>query len=495
MDEIDICRRALRALSETSFEGAAGALLDGMVEATGADRGFLLVPEGGALRTLARRAAPRRDLPEDGPSEAIVRRALETQAPVRLRNALEHPEFRGRPSVLAISVLSILAVPVVAEGRALAVVYLDSVRVAGIFRPEAEAAAAALAAAVAPGIRNAGRLAALEAAAPPAAPILGRSPAFAAALERALKAAASDAPILLLGESGTGKELFARAIHAASRRAGRPFVAVNAGALPEGTLEAELFGHARGAFTGAVQDRAGRFEAADGGTLFLDEAGDMPPSLQVKLLRALATGEIQKLGSPRERRVDVRVLAATHRDLRALVREGRFREDLFWRLCVVAVEIPPLRARRDDVLLLAEAFAQRFGREQGRTIAGLTSSAREALLRHAFPGNVRELENAIRHAVVFAGGARITAADLPPEIGAGGLAPTDAPPRDADDLRRAKEDAVARLERAFIASVLERAGGNVARAARIAGMNRCVLHQLMARHGARAADFREEARP
>ena len=226
----------------------------------------------------------------------------------------------------------------------------------------------------------------------------------------------------------------------------------------------------------------------------------MPPALQVKLLRVLQSGEIQKLGETRERRVDVRVIAATHRDLRALVREGKFREDLFYRLRVVGVEIPPLRERGDDVLLLAEAFAQRFGREQKKEIAGLSAAAREALLRHPFPGNVRELENAIRHAVVFAAGPRIAAADLPSEIAGG--APEEAllrgplaaggVPRDADELKKAKEDSAARIERAFIQGLLERAGGNVSRAARLAGMNRSVLHELIARHGASAADFRKD---
>jgi transcriptional regulator with GAF, ATPase, and Fis domain len=542
VEELEIYRRALRAVSEANLDGTLRATLDAMVEATGADRGFVVARAsaatgadrgfvvarasaaggdgaaaagvlGDGLLVLARTVARPGAFPEAGPSEAIVRRAIESRAPVRIENALEEKEFRGRPSVLAISVLSVLAVPILSDGDALAAVYLDSARVAGIFSPESEAAAARLAAAVAPGIRTAVRLKeaeererrlreeiiAAEGGRPPE--ILGRSPAFQAAIERALKAAPSDAPVLLAGESGTGKELFARAIHQASRRAKRPFVAMNCGALPEGTLEAELFGYLRGAFTGATQDRAGRFEAAHEGTILLDEVGDMPPLLQVKLLRVLQSGEIQKLGETRERRVDVRVVAATHRDLRALVREGKFREDLYFRLRVVGVEIPPLRERGDDVLLLAEAFAQRFGRAQGKEIAGLSAPAREAILRHAWPGNVRELENAVRHAVVFASGPRIAAADLPPEIAAAapaseggaaeGLALLDGQvPRDGEELKRAKEAAGARIERAFIRALLERAGGNVSLAARLAGMNRTVLHEIMARHGASAQDFR-----
>ncbi len=515
MDELEILRRAFGAISRSSFDEALNATLRAMVEATGADRGFVLDAEPPCavlarveVRPSAAAAAG------EGPSEAIARRALDSRAPVRLENALEHPDFRGRPSIIAISVLSVLAVPIVADDEAVAVVYLDSTRLAAIFSAEAEAAAVRLAAAVAPGIRNAARLAQaarrekelrarlaeLEAGPPgPAGPlVLGRSAPGQAALDRALKAARSDAPVLLEGESGTGKELFARSIHHASPRALRPFVAINCGAIPEGTLEAELFGYRRGAFTGAATDRIGRIEAAHEGTLFLDEIGDMPPALQVKLLRTLQSGEIQKLGETKERRVDLRVVAATHRNLRDLVREGKFREDLLYRLRVVAVQIPPLRERGDDVVVLAEAFARRFGRDLGRDLAGLSPAAREALLRHPFPGNVRELENAIRHAAVFAAGARIEPEDLPPEIAGGGAGASggpgarapDALPRDAEELRKAKDDAGARIERAFLRALLDRAQGNVSLAARLAGMNRTVLHELMARHGVQSGDFK-----
>ncbi|MFC1708414.1 sigma-54 interaction domain-containing protein [Planctomycetota bacterium] len=513
MDDLQILRRALCAISEASFEAAFRATLEAMAEAAGADRGFVLVhgeTEEAPLLVMAQTAATSRDLPEEGPSRTIARRALETGEVIRLRNAVEEPEFRGRPSVLRLSILSVLAVPVASHGEILAVVYLDSVREAGIFTAESEATAVRLVAAVAPGIRNALRLArsALQErqarekieVIQSGTAILGRSPAFEAARERALTAAQSDVAILLQGESGTGKELFARAIHGESQRAYEPFVAINCGAIPEGLLEAELFGYRRGAFTGATRDRVGRIAAADRGTVFLDEVGDMPPALQVKLLRVLQSGEIQKLGEEGEHHVDVRVIAATHRDLPDLVREGSFREDLFYRLRVVLVEIPPLRERGDDVLLLAEALAQQFGREQGKHISGVSRSAQEALLHHPFPGNVRELENAIRHGVVFAIGERVTLTDLPPEIVAGserkelGEEPRlGAIPRDRDELQRAKQDAAARIERAFLGSLLERANGNVARAARLACMNRSVLHQLMARHGASAADFRRQS--
>jgi two-component system NtrC family response regulator len=392
----------------------------------------------------------------------------------------------------------------------LAVVYLDSTRVAGIFTAEAESAAARLASLIAPAIARAARLAELEGRerelrarldaveADQAPAILGESPALRAALDRALKVAAASVPVLLEGETGTGKDLFARAIHRASACARGPFVPINCGAIPDGILEAELFGAQKGAFTGATQDRRGKIEAAHGGTLFLDEVGDMPAALQVKLLRFLQSGEIQRLGETRERHVDARVIAATHRDLRALVRAGSFREDLYYRLHVVGVEIPPLRARGEDVLLLATAFARRFGREQRRDISGLDGDAKDLLLRHDFPGNVRELENVVRHAVVFATGAWIRAADLPTELASGRspcrIGPGDDPaPQDALSLRAAKEAAAARLERDFLRALMERAGGNVSRAARLASMNRAVLHELLARHGAATGSARRAA--
>jgi transcriptional regulator with GAF, ATPase, and Fis domain len=516
LNELEIYRRAFQALSEANFERAVSATLDAMVDVAHADRGFLVrMRDNDPEPTiLARTTARDGDFPTQGPSRAIIARALDTRAPVRLENALETDEFRGRPSVLSISVLSVLAVPIVSPARpgtlvlkstarrerreeAIACVYLDSVRLTGIFTEEAEKAAVELALAVAPGMRTAFLLEDAEARARSLRArldevesgdrtILGRSPKLLAALERAVKAAPADVPILLSGESGTGKELFARAIHHASRRAQGPFVAINCGAIPEGTLEAELFGHVKGAFTGAVQDRTGRIEAANGGTLFLDEIADMAPPLQVKLLRALQEGTIQKLGENKERPVSVRIVAATHGDLPALVREGRFREDLYYRLRVVGIEIPPLRERGDDVVLLADAFAQREGRAQGKDILGLTPAAREAVLAHQFRGNVRELENAIRHAVVFASGPRIGPGDLPAEIGRGApvlAGPTKGIPRDAEELRAAKDDAVRRIERAFLEDLLGRADGNVSKAARIAGMNRTHLHELIAKHG------------
>ena len=256
-------------------------------------------------------------------------------------------------------------------------------------------------------------------------PIVGQSLTMRRTLDVVNQAAPSAATVLLLGESGTGKELLARMIHEASPRAGRPFVAVNCAAIPEGILEGELFGYERGAFTGAVERRPGRFAMADGGTLFLDEIGEVPLAIQVKLLRVLQEGEVERLGG-KTQKVDIRLVAATNKDLRKAVREGSFREDLFYRLNVIAITVPPLRDRKDDVPLLVDHFFTRFRDKNQKTVGGCTRQAMDALVAYPWPGNVRELENAMERAVVLCKGTVIDVDDLPREI-LGAPHPDDAP--------------------------------------------------------------------
>ncbi|MBS2024811.1 MAG: sigma-54-dependent Fis family transcriptional regulator [Deltaproteobacteria bacterium] len=249
-----------------------------------------------------------------------------------------------------------------------------------------------------------------------AASIVGNAPALRATMEMVRQAAPSAATVLLLGESGTGKELFARAVHEHSQRASGPFVAINCAAIPETILEAELFGHERGAFTGAVARKEGRVERANGGTLFLDEIGELSPSVQAKLLRVLQEGEIERLGGTQVIKVDCRVVAATNRDLAAMVKDGRFREDLFWRLNVIAVNLPPLRDRAEDLPLLANHFLQRAAARNHKPMKGLTADALAALESYPWPGNVRELENAIERAVVLSRSAELDTSDLPEAV-------------------------------------------------------------------------------
>jgi two-component system, NtrC family, response regulator HydG len=249
-------------------------------------------------------------------------------------------------------------------------------------------------------------------------PIVGQSLAMRRTLDVITQAAPSAATVLLLGESGTGKELLARQVHELSPRAGRPFVPVNCAAIPETILEAELFGYEKGAFTGAVARRDGRFAHADGGTLFLDEIGEIAPSVQVKLLRVLQEGEIERLGG-KSQKIDIRLVAATNRDLKRAVAEGRFREDLYYRLNVIAVSVPPLRDRRDDIPLLIDHFLTRFRDKNNKSVTGCTRAALDALCEYPWPGNVRELENAVERAVVLTKSSTIDVDDLPREVVSG----------------------------------------------------------------------------
>ncbi len=307
--------------------------------------------------------------------------------------------------------------------------------------------------------------------------LITQSTAMQRALDLARRVAKVDSTILLTGESGSGKERVARLIHAESPRVGGPFVAINCGAVPEGLLESELFGHAKGSFTGASQDRPGLFEAAQGGTLFLDEIGEVPPSMQVKLLRALQEHEVRRVGENKSRRVDVRVLAATNRDLVAEVNAARFRQDLYYRLRVVEIRIPPLRDRREDILPLARAFLRDAADRTKRRVSALTPRAANQLLRYRWPGNVRELENAIEHAVIMAAGSRIDVGDLPEELG---LALPE--PYVPGAVRPLDE-----VEREYILAVLRANGGNKARAAEQLGIGAATLYRKVRQYGGAAA--------
>jgi len=320
--------------------------------------------------------------------------------------------------------------------------------------------------------------------------IVGASPKMQRILRLVSRVAATESTVLLLGESGTGKELIARSLHVQSRRAQQPFVPVNLGAIPDTLVESELFGHARGAFTGATSERRGLIEAADRGTLFLDEIGDMPPLSQVKLLRVLENGEVRRVGDDTPRHVDVRVIAATHRDLMAEIGKGRFREDLYYRLNVVQIELPPLRERREDIGLLASYFLDRASRREART--GITFSAEaEALLeRYDFPGNVRELENAVDHAVAVAEAPTIQPEDLPAAIRSPRLLPqtTDGQPATAAAVGAAggaprDEWSLADVEKDHIRRVLARHPGNATYAARQLGISRTTLWRKLRQYG------------
>ncbi len=307
--------------------------------------------------------------------------------------------------------------------------------------------------------------------------IIGRSLRMQEVLALVMRAAPANSTVLIGGESGVGKDLIARALHEHSRRAQGPFVKINSTAIPESLLESELFGYEKGAFTGAMRSKPGKFELADQGTLFLDEIGDIPLAIQVKLLRVLQERSFERLGGTRTLTVDVRLIAATNRNLRAALEEGTFREDLYYRLNVVPIDLPPLRAHKDDIPELAEHFLARFAAAQGKAIAGLAPAAIERLMQFDWPGNVRELENVIERAVTLSDGPRLTAADIqleivPPPRAAAGGAPTLPAGWTLEEF-----------EQAILRDALRRANGNKSQAARLLGLSRNALRYRLSTMG------------
>jgi len=481
-------------------------VLDALVLWTGVSRGLLLLrAPNGELVPRAGRNLARRDLEGEQLrlSTTLARRAFESgEAIVALDAFSSHGDTYA--SVHALRLRSVLAVPLLARGEVLGVVYLDDRVKRGAFGERELAWVRLLATQAAMAISDArdkvllrralrkearasaqlreslGRaeaeltvaratIATEEAS---VAGIVGRSGALTSALRVAMKVAASDVPVLVLGESGTGKELVARAIHERGARKSALFVAENCGSVPEALLESTLFGHVKGAFTGASATRTGLFELAHKGTLFLDEIGEMPPKMQVKLLRVLADGEVRPVGGDRSRKVDVRIVAATHRDLSAMVKAGTFREDLYYRLAVVTLTVPPLRERPSDIPLLLEHFLRKY--EEGRKVS-VTRAAMAKLVAFGWPGNVRQLENEVRRALVLAED-RIDTTELSPEV-AGGRAPEGEPA-----TLREKLDA---LETELVRAALEAAGGNQTRAAKDLGVSRFGLQKMVKRLGVR----------
>ncbi|HEX3476592.1 MAG TPA: sigma-54 dependent transcriptional regulator [Kofleriaceae bacterium] len=329
----------------------------------------------------------------------------------------------------------------------------------------------------------------------PGALLIGESPAVRRLQAAVDKLASNDVAVLIQGESGTGKELVARALHAGGPR-DRPFLAINCSAIPDTLIDSELFGHARGAYTGATANRPGVFVEADGGSLFLDEIGDMPLHVQARLLRVLQEGEVRPVGSAEVKKVEVRVIAATHVDLRAAVDAGRFREDLFYRLNVVALRVPPLRERRDDIPLLAAHFLRKHCAAAAPT---LTSEALDLLAADPWPGNVRELENALLHAIAFRHGDAIGVESLPAQIRTrersdGTAEAPQGDPTHLLPLSQAKRQVNATFERGYLMKVLERARGSVSEAARLAGIDRTNLRRLLKRYEIQSDVYRANRR-
>jgi transcriptional regulator with GAF, ATPase, and Fis domain len=317
--------------------------------------------------------------------------------------------------------------------------------------------------------------------------LVGRTPALREVLERVQRVAPTDTPVLITGETGTGKELLARAIYRRSRRAARPLVSANLAAIPDSLAAAELFGHERGAFTGADRLRVGRFETADRGTLFLDEAGELSADLQVMLLRVLQEGEFERLGGGTTRRVDVRLIAATNRDLERAMQDGRLREDLFYRLSVFPIHLPPLRERPDDIPVLAEHFLKRTAARLGRSFSHVEPASLERLRQHPWPGNIRQLQNVIEQSAILCDEGELRV----PPTALGAVRPV-AHAVDAMPAMFAESPTLEEVKTRYISHLLERTRGNMARAAAILDVDRRSLYRMVARYQIRLASARDQ---
>ncbi|MCB9729068.1 MAG: sigma 54-interacting transcriptional regulator [Deltaproteobacteria bacterium] len=398
-------------------------LLDELIDISGADKAFLLLIEDGAGRVRVARNVDRQTLEEQdvAVSDTIVGRVLETGEPLIVADALTHEDFKSSHSVVNLKLCSVMCVPLKARGQTLGLFYLGNDNVVNHFTTDLLEIIALFASTAAQILSNAlareellAHVADLETAAADRrfGEIIGACDAMREIYKKISRVATTDISVLIEGETGTGKELVARAVHQRSNRAKQPFVVLNCGAIPENLLESELFGHVRGAFTGAVSTQQGKFQAAAGGTLFLDEVGEMPLSLQVKILRAIQEKTVIKVGDTRPEQVDIRIVAATNKRLADEVKTGRFREDLYYRLNVITLDLPPLRERGEDIVLIARYLLARFGPELGGREAVLSADAIRALRRWRWPGNIRELENRVKKAIVFCDSGVIQPADL-----------------------------------------------------------------------------------
>jgi transcriptional regulator with GAF, ATPase, and Fis domain len=408
---------------EPGVDHALTRLLDSLIEVVRADKGFVLVMADGVPQVLMARNFQRENVADavERLSDTIVKRVVTTRQPLRIEDALHDAEFNASESVVNLKLSSVLCLPLVLEGELLGAIYLGNDKMANLFT-DRELEVAQSFCSTATLLVELGRqldslradkkalIDRLEEAA--YGDIIGSCDPMRDIFRKIDKVAATDISVMVTGETGTGKELIAREIHRRSPRKSGPFVAINCGAIPENLLESELFGHAKGSFTGAVVARIGRFQAANGGTLFLDEIGEMPPPLQVKLLRALQDRTVVKVGENKPEPVDIRIVAATNKDLEEEMKAGRFREDLFYRINVVHLHLPPLRERGEDAVMLAKWFLARAIRELASKVKGFSPQALVAIKRFRWPGNIRQLENRIKKAVVLAEKPLISPDDL-----------------------------------------------------------------------------------
>ena len=399
------------------------ALMDAVIEITNADKGFLVLLDGDTIDVKVARNLNRENIADavSQLSDSIIAKVVRSRKPVIVSDAMRDDEFSAAKSVMQLKVSSVICVPLLDRGRLLGLIYVgndsirdlfqqDTLRILTVFSSQASLIVANALLLNELRVDNKRLNERLEQYR--FGEIVGTSPPMQQVFRKVEKIAVTDISVLITSETGTGKELIAREIHRRSPRAGKPFVTINCGAIPENLLESELFGHVKGSFTGAVANKQGKFQAADTGTLFLDEIGEMPIELQVKILRALQERVVYRVGDTRPETCDIRIVAATNRELEKEIAAGRFREDLYYRLNVVNVELPPLRQRGEDVLVIARYLLSRYSREYDVKVKGLSPNAAVAIRKHAWPGNIRELENRIKKAIVLCDSSVIGPDDL-----------------------------------------------------------------------------------
>jgi len=471
---------ATRVGSVPDVESLQWQLLGPIFDLVPADRGAILLFGGSSEEISSAAAWDRQSGPARGVnvSRTVVRKVVEERAGLLVNNVGTSAGFKPSASVFDEGIRSLLCVPLVLAEQTAGVIYLDSTRFRDRFTEHHLKLLTAVAGIAVLALENARRWESLRnenqrlrTEAGIEHDMVGASPAVAAVLQKIARLAPSDANILIHGESGTGKELAARALHRNSPRADHPFIAINCAAISETLLESELFGHEKGAFTGAVATKPGQFELAEGGSIFLDEIGELAPALQAKLLRALQEREFYRVGGTRPVRVDIRVIAATNKDLAAEVAAGRYRQDLYYRLNVASFVMPALRDRKPDIPLLAQYFVDRFSRKCKRAVKGVSPQALASMTSYSWPGNVRELENAIERAMVLGSDDWILPEDLPETVLES--------PAPAGTTPTRYHEAVLAAKKELITKAVDQANGNYTEAARLLGLNPNYLHRLM----------------
>jgi transcriptional regulator with GAF, ATPase, and Fis domain len=445
------------------------ALMDEVISLTKADKGFLVLLEDGVPRIKMARNLKGEALEDEVAklSDSILQRAIASGQSIVVSDALTSTQFSSSKSVVSLKLTSVMCVPLRHTGEIFGAIYVGNDSVKSLFDEQSLELLTLFAAQASLLVQNALHINALtletaglksELEKSRYGELIGACEGMREVFKKIDKVARADISVLVTGETGTGKELIAREVHKRSPRARGPFVVINCGAIPENLLESELFGHVKGAFTGAVVTRPGRFQAANGGTLFLDEIGEMPLHLQVKLLRALQERQVTKIGDNKAENVDIRVVAATHRNLDQMVRDGTFREDLYYRLNVVQLHLPPLRERGEDVVVIANFLLNKYTDEYGKKLKGFSPKAISAIRKYAWPGNVRQLENRLKRGIVLVEGKELRPEDL------------DISMEDLEDILPLS-DALERFRKRYIDEALERNGGNRTKTARELGVD------------------------